>query len=39
MVDLDWDEQTVRSLIESLGVVAGIEVPREELAGAAWMKS
>lgn len=39
MVDLDWDEQTVRSLIESLGVVAGIEVPREELAGAAWMES
>ena len=26
-------------IIESLCVVAGIEVPREELAGAAWMES
>ncbi len=39
VVDLDWDKQTVRSLIESLCVVAGIEVPREESAGAAWMES
>ena len=30
--DLDWDKQTVRSLMEALCVVAGVEVPREELA-------